>query len=161
MKWTSSNKNIAKVNSYGKITGKKAGSCKISGKLLNGNKVTCSVTVKSRPKLLIKNAYFDIGYFGSVDCDVSFENNYGKTIKYIYFNTYFYNTVEDPAYCEIGNTNYVYLKKTGPIKSGTSSYGTWDSVIYNSSTGEMYLESADIIFMDGTKKTVSIKKSYK
>jgi hypothetical protein len=161
IEWTSSNSNIATVNNYGKITGKKAGSCNISGKLLNGNTVTCLVTVKSRPVLVITDAKFYIGYYGAIETDISFENNFGKTIKYIYFNTYFYNSVGDPAYCDIYDTNYARLQKIGPIKSGTNSYGIWDAVIYNDTTGEMYLKSADIIFMDGTTKTISIKKSYK
>ncbi len=44
--FTSSNKNIATVNSSGKITAKKAGTAKITAKTTSGKKFSCSLTVK-------------------------------------------------------------------------------------------------------------------
>ncbi|MDD3172929.1 MAG: Ig-like domain-containing protein [Herbinix sp.] len=159
--WSSSNNKVAKVSDEGKITGVKAGNCTISGKMKGGNTVKCTVAVSSRPLLYITEASFDINYVGGIEPYITFQNNFGKTIKYVYFNTYFYNTVGDPAYCEIQNTNYQRLKITGPIKNGVTDSYYWDAVIYNNATGKMYLKSAEIVFMDGTKKTLSIKKSYK
>ena len=46
--WKSSNKSIASVNSNGKISGKKIGSCKITA-TANGKSATCTVTVKTQP----------------------------------------------------------------------------------------------------------------
>ena len=47
--WKSSNSSIAVVNSKGKITAKKAGTCKITA-TANGKKATCTVTVKNKLK---------------------------------------------------------------------------------------------------------------
>lgn len=50
LKWTSSNKKIATVNSSGKVTAKKPGKCTITCKLPNGRKAKCKITV-------VKNEY--------------------------------------------------------------------------------------------------------
>ena len=50
--WKSSNSSIAVVNSKGKITAKKAGTCKITA-TANGKKATCTVTVKNKSKKYI------------------------------------------------------------------------------------------------------------
>lgn len=47
VKWSSSNKKIAKVNSKGKVTAKKAGKCTITAKV-GTKKLKCKVTVKKR-----------------------------------------------------------------------------------------------------------------
>ena len=46
VKWSSNNKKIATVNSSGKVTAKKKGTCTITGKV-NGKKYTCKITVKA------------------------------------------------------------------------------------------------------------------
>ncbi|WP_455714201.1 S8 family serine peptidase [Anaerosporobacter sp.] len=46
VKFTSSNKSVAKVNSKGVVTAKKRGSCKITATTDNGVKASCKVTVK-------------------------------------------------------------------------------------------------------------------
>lgn len=43
--WKSSNSRIASVNTYGEVTAKKAGSCKITGKV-RGAEASCKITVK-------------------------------------------------------------------------------------------------------------------
>lgn len=159
--WSSSDKKIATVDSSGKVKGIKPGNCVISAKTKNSETVKCKVTVKERPQLYITGASFDINFLEGVEPYITFQNNFGKTIKYVYFECYFYNTVDDPAYCSIQKTNHQTLKITGPIKDGVMDSYCWDAVIYNGSTGKMYLKSAKVVFMDGTSKTVSIKKSYK
>lgn len=47
--WSSSDKNIASVDSNGKVTGKKAGTATITVKSANGKKASCKVTVKPAP----------------------------------------------------------------------------------------------------------------
>ena len=47
LKWSSSNKAVATVTSKGIVTGKKAGTCKITCKLANGKKYTVKVTVQA------------------------------------------------------------------------------------------------------------------
>lgn len=49
VKWSSSNKKIATVNSEGKVSAKKKGTAKITAKA-GGKKYTCKVTVKAAPK---------------------------------------------------------------------------------------------------------------
>jgi len=61
--WTSSNTNIATVDSYGKVTGKANGSCTITAKTANGKTATCSITVKTTTtsiKLSSTNIYLDL-----------------------------------------------------------------------------------------------------
>lgn len=159
--WSSSNKKIATVDSKGNVKGIKAGTCYISVKTKYSNTVKCKIIVKARPQLYIKEATFGINSAGGVEPYIALENNFNKTIKYIYFESYFYNTVGDPAYCEIKNTYHQTLQITGPLKKGASESYYWDPVIYNYSTGKMYIKTVKIIFMDGTTKTLSIKKSYK
>lgn len=159
--WTSSNKKIATVDSSGNVKGKKKGTCVISAKTKNSKTVKCKVIIRARPQLYITEASFIINYIGGVEPFITLQNNFGKTIKYIYFNTYYYNTVGDPAYCVIQNTHYQRLRVTGPIKNGEYNLYSWNAVIYNNSTGKMYIKSAEIVFMNGSKKTISIKKSYK
>ena len=50
--WSSNKKTVATVTSKGKVTGKKAGSCTITAKTADGQKLTCKVVVK-------KNIYTD------------------------------------------------------------------------------------------------------
>lgn len=47
VKWSTSKKSVATVSSKGKVTAKKAGVAKITGKV-NGRKYTCTVTVKEQ-----------------------------------------------------------------------------------------------------------------
>ncbi|GAA4297730.1 hypothetical protein GCM10023142_37540 [Anaerocolumna aminovalerica] len=104
--WTSSDKKIAIVDKSGNVTGIKQGSCVISAKINNSNTVKCKVTIKARPQLYITEASFDKNFLGGVEPYITLQNNFGKTIKYIYLDCYFYNTVNDPAYCEIKRTNF-------------------------------------------------------
>lgn len=50
--WTTSNKKVAKVDSTGKITGVKKGTCTITANTHNGKTAQCKVTVKKAPSKL-------------------------------------------------------------------------------------------------------------
>lgn len=159
--WKTSNKKIATVSDDGTVTGISQGTCTISAVLKGRNTTKCTLTVKKKPQLYIKAAGFGMNFLGGVEPYITLENNFGKSIKYIYLNTYYYNGVGDPAYCEIQRTNYQRLKITGEIEKNEMNYYKWNAVIYNTSARRMYIKSAEVIFMDGSRKTVSIKKGYR
>lgn len=46
LKWSSSNKKVAKVDKYGKVTAVKKGTATITVKTSSGKKATCKITVK-------------------------------------------------------------------------------------------------------------------
>lgn len=161
MTYTTSNPKVATVSTTGKVTGVKAGTCTITAKMEGGNTQKCKVTVKSRPSLYIKDASFSMNSVGGVEPCINFENNFTKTIKYVYFDTVYYNTVGDLAICWVTGRSKVTLTVTGPIKPGKGKDCEWDPVIYDYSTGKMHIKSAKVVFMDGSTKTVTINKGYK
>lgn len=57
--WSSSNKKVAAVNSYGEVTGKKAGTAKITAKV-GTKKLTCNVTVPTQ-NISNKSIYIKVG----------------------------------------------------------------------------------------------------
>lgn len=57
VKWTSSNKSVATVNSYGEINPRKAGTATITA-TVGGTKLTCKVTVKKK-EILIESVSLD------------------------------------------------------------------------------------------------------
>ena len=65
VKWSSNKKSVATVTSKGKVTGKKAGTAKITAKV-GTKKLNCTVTVKK--KTVAKSKY---------------ENNYDKLVNYV------------------------------------------------------------------------------
>lgn len=85
---------------------------------------------------------------GGVDVAIGFTNDSEKTIKYIYFHISAYNTVGDPAMCEIHDTNKFELKLTGPIDADGS--GVWEDLFYNHATSKIAIDSIDIEYMDGS-----------
>lgn len=61
VKWSSSNKKVATVNSKGKVTAKKKGSCYIYAKV-SGKKLKCKITVKNKPSSYVSNLTFGKTY---------------------------------------------------------------------------------------------------
>ena len=94
VKWKSSNLSIAVVNSKGKITAKKAGTCKITA-TANGKKAICTVTVKNNSK-----KYRDIEKVSNMTAP--------KAAAALGLNK------------RISNTHSVFYTKTGRTGDGTS-----------------------------------------
>ena len=61
VKWSSNNKKIATVNSNGKVTAKKKGTCTITAKV-NGKKYSCKITVKNAKSLATNSSKSSIVY---------------------------------------------------------------------------------------------------
>ncbi|MCQ2278591.1 MAG: hypothetical protein MJZ62_04745 [Bacteroidales bacterium] len=88
---------------------------------------------------------------GGRDVHFNFKNKSDKTIKYLTFEVYFYNAVDDLVYCEIRNYCSFRGKYTGPVKpQGHSDGGYWDCVIYNYQAKRIVLTSIDIEYTDGS-----------
>mgnify|MGYP004568289971 CR=1 FL=1 len=77
--WTSSDKNIATVNSKGKVYTKKNGKTKITAKI-GGKKYTCKVTVKNKPYKLTQfsTTFYDLKDVAKVYKDIGKINNYAE-----------------------------------------------------------------------------------
>lgn len=110
----------------------------------------------SQPAIYITNVSHDINSVGGVDVYIDFVNNSDKTIKYVKFNDVeFYNTVADPAYCEIKKSYKRTLNFTGPLYAGDEKYATWEAVIYNNKTSALVFRTITVDFTDGTSQTIN------
>lgn len=74
IKWTSSKKSVATVDSKGKITAKKPGTATITATTASGQKLTCKVTVKANTYKETKCSAKDV--------------NYGKCVMQVYNASY-------------------------------------------------------------------------
>lgn len=82
-KWSSSNSKIAKVDSKGKVTGLKAGTCTITA-TVDGKKYTCKLTVKD----LLKYVYGDWYWFPLGDSFITYsKSNSINSMNRVYSNT--------------------------------------------------------------------------
>lgn len=91
-KWSSSKKDVATVDSKGKVTAKKTGKTTISAKLDNGQTVKCTVTVKANKYSASKPAVSDVV---RGDCvmsaySASFDSKGNLVIKARFVNNYYY-----------------------------------------------------------------------
>ena len=81
--WSSSNKKIAKVDSTGKITGVKKGSCTITAKTHNGKTAKCKVTVKKAPsKVTISPSRGSLSIGQSNQFKISLPKGTGGTVTF-------------------------------------------------------------------------------
>lgn len=103
---------------------------------------------------------FSFGSVGGVEPEFTILNKWNKTIKYIYFDLYFYNSVGDLEYDIIGNYSSTKLRIVGPIKKHKYYWGSWYPVFYNGDVYSIKITKATVIFMDGTKKTINVNKRY-
>jgi hypothetical protein len=155
--WKSSNTSVARVNTKGLVTGIKVGTATITA-THNGKKYTCKVTVKNKPIIIITAVDWEINCVGGVEPMIEFKNNSNKTIKYVEFQTSYYNSVGDPAYCDISDSNKRTLQVTGPINPGKVYTGYWDAVIYNDQMSRMDIDKIKVTFMDGSVSTINYNR---
>ncbi|WP_288681777.1 Ig-like domain-containing protein [uncultured Eubacterium sp.] len=155
VQWKSSNKKIAKVDSNGRVTSKKAGSCTIYAKVKGGKKVKCKFKIYKRPAVQMTEFKFGTNSVGGIEPYIKIRNNTKKTIKYVRATVRFYNAVGDPAYCEITGRNYVNIRLIGPIKGGHTATYDYDGnpVAYNDTVSKLRIKSITVEFSDGTVKT--------
>lgn len=157
--WKSSDVNVVSVDTKGIVTAKKGGTATITG-TYNGKAYTCKVTATSRPIIIITAVNWDINYAGGVDPTIKFKNNSGKTIKYVEFETSYYNRVGDPAKCDIWDSNKKTLQITGPIKSGEVYSGYWDAVIYNNQMSRIDINKIKVTYMDASVVTINYNRQW-
>lgn len=112
----------------------------------------------SYPAIFINWYELDINSVGGVDNYIFFTNNSSKIIKYITFTVTPYNRVDDKITCDITDRSSFRLKVTGPIKTDEFYTAGWDPVWYNWSTSYAKVIKAEIIYMDGTKKNITLNK---
>ena len=98
---------------------------------------------------------------GGTGPSVTIINGNKKTIKYISFNTKFYNRVNDPVRDEISRSLVTTWNMQGPIPyldyTSCGSSG-WSSLFYNGWAEYFIITSMTITYMDGTKKSFTSKQ---
>lgn len=87
---------------------------------------------------------------GGCDYQFIYKNKSKKTIKYLDWNGWVYNAVNDIVSCDIRNTGHVSGRDTGPIGFEQEGGGIWDCVIYNYSARNIKLSSIAIQYLDNS-----------
>lgn len=159
--WKVGNKNIAMVSStYGEKTTIRA---------KNRGKTTITfnsalATYYYKLNVIVGKTYpidrgcFTVNSADGIEPSILISNNSDKTIKYVDFRLYFYNAVNDPVYwC---GKSYSDLTIVGPLKPWTFSWYEWDPVFYSSVVYKMRIKTATVTYTDGTKKTISVNRSF-
>ena len=138
---------------------KKAGTAKVTFKNDQGTYIY-TIKVYKKKSDPLRAGYIEMNSVHGIEPHICIVNNSNKKIKYVDFNACFYNAVGDKVRNEIGNGLQAKLQITGPIKAwGTETYD-WEPVFYNNTVQRMYVKSATVTYMDGSKKTFSVKKSF-
>lgn len=91
---------------------------------------------------------------GGVSVKIRFRNDTQKVIKYITFITIPYNAVNDVVSSQF-DSQQGRLQATGPIDAGKTSEFYWENCWYNSTIVEAKIAKVEILYMDGTKETLS------
>lgn len=161
--WKTSNSSIVSLSQKKGSTCtfklKKAGKAKVTFKSDIGTYVY-NITVYNKKSDPIRAGFIEMNSADGIEPTLFIANNSGKSIKYVDFNATFYNAVGDKVRNDIGNSYSKALQIIGPIKPWTMDYFKWDPVFYSPVVKRMYVKSAAITYMDGSKKTVSIRKSF-
>ena len=77
-------------------------------------------------------------------------SGFAKPIKYVVFHTSTYNSVGDPAYCQIKKTSQFNVRVTGPIYKGERREDSCENLLYFIGQIKVDITSIDVVFMDGT-----------
>ena len=161
--WKTSNSSIVslskKKGSTCTFTLKKAGKAKVTFKSSLGTYVY-NITVYNKKSDPLRAGFIEMDSVGGIEPTIFIANTSSKTIKYVDFKVTFYNAVGDKVQNEIGYGYTKNLQIIGPIKPWTMDYFKWDPVFYNGVAKRMYVKSATVTYMNGSKKTFSIKKSF-
>lgn len=120
----------------------------------------------SNDPVIVKDISLSFDSVGGVDVNFAWQNNTGKTIKYISFYVTPYNRVHDPVRCTIRNYSTTSLKATGPFTNGYQaySYSLFDEdviygetgfakVWYNFDIEYIKLNKVVVQFVDGSSRT--------
>ncbi|MDF2541892.1 MAG: Fibronectin type domain protein [Herbinix sp.] len=110
------------------------------------------------PTLFISDFMLDMNSVGGVSISMNFFNNSSKTIKYVTFTVNPYNAVDDRIACVIWDDYSFQIEVTGPVKTDQFNYAAWDVIWYNGTTEYAKIVKAEIIYTDGTTKTISMNK---
>lgn len=132
IKWSSSDKSIAKVDSKGKVTAKKAGKATITAKVGN-KKLKCKVTVKNvDSKKFVKTSYTKLP---DKELLIKYENVGNKKLDYVELDVRFY---KDGSLLGSRMVNTICLGK------GKTAYSVVNAP-YDSNYKEMDYDSVKII----------------
>ncbi|MDO8768791.1 MAG: hypothetical protein Q7K57_08815 [Burkholderiaceae bacterium] len=91
---------------------------------------------------------------GVVPMAVFINPNKKSAIKYIHMQVTMYNAVGDVIRSSIGGLSTAHLKFTGPLGADErTSNVTWKPIWYNSTADCLKIQSIDIEFMNGTRRS--------
>lgn len=161
VKWSTSDKSVAKVSSKGVVTGVKAGKATITASFVYNKKTytsKCVVTVKKQDPITINYVDWEINTADGVEPEITITNNTNKYIKYIDIYTSYKNRFGDPAYCEIRNSDSRVITVTSGLEAKTADTFYWDPVIYNSSVHRIDIDYVEITFIDNSTTTLEVNK---
>lgn len=163
--WSSSNQNIAAIDSAGKITAKAAGNATITAKSTNGKTDTCAITVKS-PTVEITGIGLD---------KTSITVNRGNSVA-ITASIYPSNTTKDKTISwKSSNTKVATINSTGTVKAVEKGTATITATSSNGKTancqisvvlptlfsdvkeGDWYYDSIDFVNTKGVMTGLNTK----
>lgn len=113
-----------------------------------------NVKASDVPNILdMTNLRYHINYVDGIEWTVAFKNKSSKTINYIYFTFYYYNSVGDVIYNDVGGGKFDEFMYTGPLKPGASSGNIeYYAGFYNSTFGgTLSISEIIIVYSDGTE----------
>lgn len=162
--WSTSDSSIVSISqkegSTCTIRAKKSGTATVTFKNDKG-KYTYKIKTYAYEDDPFRCGYFYHNSVGGVEPAFFIVNNSNKTIKYVNFNITVYNAVGDKVYNDIGGYGNAKLQVTGPLKPWRAKMYHWDAVFYDNAAYSVYVKEATVTYTDGTKKTYSIKRSFK
>lgn len=152
VKWSTSNKNIATVNSKGKVTAKKNGTATITA-TIGKKKFTCKVTVKKLSnKYLSQNVTYE-SYEAPNELIVKFTNNNNVNLQ-CYFEVVYYDESGNMIFTDDFFKNYFNVIETGKDQIAYFSYPKDDYSRYKIKVSSK-LQNSAIGMVDNIKVTSS------